>query len=281
MLGSANGTGNGAQARQLLLTVLGEFVLPRGAPVWTATLVEALGALGVREKSARQALLRSTGDGWLVGERHGRRVQLQLTPATAGLLEEGARRIYSFGAGREDWDGRWLVVVASVPEGQRHLRHRLRTGLAWAGFGPVGQGVWVCPDAGREDEARRVVDALGPAVQATSFIGPHASVGDEAALVARAWDLTELRRRYDAFLAEFSGAQPDGEEEFFTAQTRLVHEWRRFPLLDPGLPDSLLPDTWPGGPARALFHRRHQEWAPTAKSWFERVQRRSHAGVPV
>lgn len=279
-MSSPNGRGNGAQARPLLLTVLGEFVLPRGVPVWTASLVEALGALGVREKSARQALLRSTADGWLVGERHGRRVRLELTPATRALLDDGARRIYSFGAGRDGWDGRWLVVVASVPEGQRHLRHRLRTGLAWAGFGPIGQGVWVCPDTDREEEARRIVDGLGPAVQATSFTGPHAGVGDEAALVARAWDLPELRRRYEGFLGEFAHAQPEGDQDVFAAQTRMVHEWRRFPLLDPGLPDSLLPDPWPGGPARALFHRRHDEWAPTARSWFDQVERRYGAYAP-
>ena len=39
--------------RSLLLTVLGEFVHPGAAPVWTATLVAGLAALGVEERSAR------------------------------------------------------------------------------------------------------------------------------------------------------------------------------------------------------------------------------------
>ena len=38
-----------ASARSLLLTVLGEFVHPRHSSVWTATLLEALGSLGVEE----------------------------------------------------------------------------------------------------------------------------------------------------------------------------------------------------------------------------------------
>jgi phenylacetic acid degradation operon negative regulatory protein len=261
----------------LLLTVLGEYVAPHRASTWTGTLVEALGTLGVREKAARQALLRSSTDGWLIGERHGRRVRFGLSPEIHDLLAEGARRIYSFGAGRMDWDGRWLVVVASVPEEQRHLRHKLRTGLAWAGFGPLGQGVWVCPDAGREEEARRVVESLEPAVQATSFVGQHAQVGDESALVARAWNLPDLERRYDGFLAEFGRARPAGDEDVFRAQTRLVHEWRRFPFLDPGLPDTLLPTTWPGRRARELFLRRHDEWAPAAQSWFQATEASSTA----
>jgi len=145
----------GDHARSLLLTVLGEYVAPREEPVWTGTLVAALAALGVQEKAARQALARSASDGWLTGERVGRRVRYSLSPPTQELLADGARRIYSFGAGRAEWDGQWLVLLVSVPEEQRHLRHRLRTGLAWAGFGSVGQGVWISPDAGREDEARR------------------------------------------------------------------------------------------------------------------------------
>lgn len=263
------GRANGSHARSLLLTVLGEYVAPQKAQTWTGTLVEALGTLGVREKAARQVLLRSASDGWLVGERHGRRVRFSLSPEIHQLLAVGARRIYSFGAGRVDWDGQWLVVVASVPEEQRHLRHQLRTGLAWAGFGPLGQGVWVCPDAGREEEARRVVESLGPAVQATSFIGRHAQVGDESALVARAWNLPDLEHRYTSFVAEFGEARPVDHEDVFRAQTRLVHEWRRFPFLDPGLPDSLLPATWPGRRARELFLRRHEEWTLGARSWFD------------
>ena len=57
-----------ASARSLLLTVLGEFVHPRHAPVWTATLLEALGALGVEEKSARQALTRTATEGLLASD---------------------------------------------------------------------------------------------------------------------------------------------------------------------------------------------------------------------
>lgn len=271
-MAAADGRRTGDHARSLLLTVLGEYVAPREVPVWTGTLVAALGAVGVREKAARQALARSASDGWLVSERVGRRVRFSVSPPTRELLAVGAERIYSFGDGRTDWDGRWLVLVTSVPEEQRHLRHRLRTGLAWAGFGPIGQGVWVSPEAGRDAEAGRVLEALGPTVQAASFVGRHARLGDEASLVARAWNLPELERRYDTFLAEFSRLRTRDGAEAFRAQTRLVHEWRRFPFLDPGLPDALLPRTWPGRRARELFQRRHAEWAPAAEAWFDTIE---------
>jgi hypothetical protein len=79
----------GAGARSLLLTVLGEFVLPRGGEVWTGTLVTALGTLGVEEKSARQALSRTAAEGLLEPARHGRRVRWSLTGAGDRLLREG------------------------------------------------------------------------------------------------------------------------------------------------------------------------------------------------
>ena len=136
-------------ARSLLLTVLGEFVLPRSEPVWTQTLLDALGAVGVEEKSARQALARTAADDVVVSERAGRRVRWSLTASGERLLSEGAERIYAHGAPRVPWDGRWLVLVVSVPEAQRALRHQLRTQLAGAGLGSPAPGVWVCPDAGR------------------------------------------------------------------------------------------------------------------------------------
>jgi phenylacetic acid degradation operon negative regulatory protein len=52
-------------ARSLLLTMLGEFALPRGRPVWTATVVDALAAFAVEEKAARQALARTASEGLL------------------------------------------------------------------------------------------------------------------------------------------------------------------------------------------------------------------------
>ena len=115
-----------ASARSLLLTVLGEFVHPRHAPVWTATLVKSLGVLGVEEKSARQALHRTANEGLLTSTRHGRRVQWTLSTSGADLLEEGTRRIYGFMSERRPWDGRWLILTMPIPESQRQLRHRLR-----------------------------------------------------------------------------------------------------------------------------------------------------------
>ena len=254
------------------MTVLGEYVLPRSAAVWTSALVDVLALLGIEEKSARQALARTAAEGWLAPQRHGRRVQWQLTTPGRRLLSEGASRIYSFGHEEHHWDRRWLVLLVTVPEVKRELRHRLRTRLAWAGFGSPAVGVWVTPDTGREAEARQILADLGLAEQSMSFAATYGSIGRPAAVVRQAWELDAVAARYDDFIARFSGQRPAAGDETLIAQTLLVHEWRRFPFLDPGLPRELLPARWSGIAAARLFHDRHAEWRPCAQQrWAERA----------
>ena len=259
---------NTVSARSLLMTLLGEFVLPRERPPWTSTLVETLSGAGVEEKAARQALARTAADGWIVSSRVGRRVRWTLTPQGRRLLTEGAARIFDFGRTAPAWDGRWLMLLVTVPETRRDLRHRLRTRLTWAGFGTPDPGIWINPDPAREQEARDVLHDLDLATAAMSFIAAHGAIGSQAAMVARAWDLTALEAEYEAFVATFGAASPTTDAEALRMQMLLVHEWRRFPFLDPRLPRELLPADWTGAKAVEVFQTRHAQWnAGAQRAW--------------
>ena len=260
--------------RGYLLTVLGEFVLPVGGRVWTAALLDALGALGVEERTARQAVWRSAERGLLESERIGRRTRWALSDAARRLLSEGTRRIYSLHREPRPWDGRWLLLYVSVPESQRDLRHRMRTRLGWAGFASIGSGTWVSPWIDRETEAREVIDELGLAAAARSFIAKPGGIGDVNEMVSTTWPLSEIGAGYDAFLERFGSATAaDSGYDAFVNQVRLVHEWRRFPFLDPDLPGDLLPRDWTGYRAAELFHRLHEQWRSSAWAWWrERME---------
>jgi phenylacetic acid degradation operon negative regulatory protein len=251
-------------ARSLLLTVLGEYVLPSGAAVWTSALLRIAAGLGIEEKAARQALNRLAADGWIEARRDGRRARWALTEHGRTFLTEGAERIYSFGRGRDSWDGRWLVLLVSVPETQRDLRHRLRNGLTWAGLGSPAPGVWISPHPSREAEAKQVAEGLGLDAAAFSFCGPFAGVGSERAMVEQAWHLGELAEAYEEFVREFAGLRPSSADQVLLAQIRLVDEWRRFPRLDPQLPLELLPPHWIGLRAANVFEDLHGQWADAA-----------------
>ncbi len=257
-------------AGSLLLTVLGEYVLPRGDAVWQETLVRALVSLGYTQQAARQALSRSTHDGWLTTERRGRRARMYLSERAAELLCTGAERIYSFGE-RWAWDGRWLVLVVRVPEERREVRHQLRTRLAWAGLGSLGGGVWLTPHVEREAELAAIIQDE-PVAEATSFVAMLGSLGSPGSITAAGWDLAGVREHYAAFIDDFRATAPSSPEGCFRMQTLLVHAWRKFPFLDPDLPPELLPSSWPRRRAHGLFVARHNSLAVPARAYFEELE---------
>ncbi len=256
-----------SSARGMLLTLLGEFVLPGDGMAWTSAVLAVFERLGVAEKATRQALMRTSNAGWLTAEKIGRRTRWQLTPAAKRLLTEGAERNYSFGPA-QDWDGTWVLVQVRIPESDRQARHVVRTRLAWAGFGSLGPGLWISPHAGREHEAIRVLREAGAADDAHLFVARRTGLSDTGAMVAAAWDLPALGAEYDRFVAEFRGQAPG---DVLVRQLELVHAWRRFPSLDPSLPRELLPARWSGTRAAQLFADRHGQWVADSRREWKRL----------
>ena len=251
----------------MMLTLLGEYLLPDDGAAWTSAVLAVFDRLGVAEKATRQALMRTSKAGWLQSLKEGRRTRWQLTPAARAMLTDGAERIYSFGPARE-WDGRWVLVSARIPESDRGARHLVRTRLAWAGFGSLGSGLWISPHPEREAEAIRVLRDAGVADDAHVFTARRSDVGDVKSMVAEAWDLPVIESAYEEFNAEFRVATPP---DVLTRQLELVHAWRRFPSIDPALPRELLPAKWSGARAAELFADRHRQWLSAARREWKRL----------
>jgi phenylacetic acid degradation operon negative regulatory protein len=93
--------------------------------------------------------------------------------------------------------------------------------------------------------------------------------------VRQAWDVEGLGRAYGRWLADArrlvteAGGDAD-DEQAFAARSRLVHEWRKFLFLDPGLPRPLLPADWPGDEAAKFFDAESERLGPAAASFVER-----------
>jgi phenylacetic acid degradation operon negative regulatory protein len=255
-------------ARGLLLTLLGEFVLTGSGTAWTSAVLATFTRLGIEEKATRQALMRTAASGWLVAEKAGRRTRWRLTGSATRMLTDGAERIYSFTGPEENWDGRWLLVYARIPESDRRARHVVRTRLSWAGFGTLGAGVWISPHPEREGEAIRVLREAGVADEAHVFEATRSGLADVRVMVAAAWDLSAIEEQYEQFIGEFratAAADP------LARQVELVHAWRRFPAIDPGLPRELLPAQWSGLTAARLFADRRLRWSGDALREWKRL----------
>jgi phenylacetic acid degradation operon negative regulatory protein len=255
-------------ARGPLFTILGEFVLPSREAVWTSAFIEVLGRLGIEERACRQALTRTAADGWLVSRRVGRQTSWRLTRRAEQLLVEGTERIYGFMTPARDWDGRWLLVLARVPETDRSARHLLRTRLSWAGLGSPGPGVWIGTHTDRRASVEDVLRNAGVFDDTQIFVAEHRGGAEPSAMVRRAWDLDAIDEGYKQFIAEFD---TQSTEDPLTSVIELVHAWRRFPWIDPGLPPEMLPASWSGAVAQELFVRRHAKSSRPAMTEWRRI----------
>jgi phenylacetic acid degradation operon negative regulatory protein len=251
---------------RLLLTLLGDYWWQRTEPLPSAAIVALLAEFGVSDSAARAALSRLTRNGLLVTSRAGRRTFVQLSDRAAGILDDGARRIFSFGTDAAAWDGMWSLVAFSIPEHNRAARDELRKALRWLGFAPLYDGLWVSP----RDHTGEVLARLGELGIGTATAFRATAIAGVPDIAARAWDLDGLRAGYEEFIA-FAGALRDrvvagsvAPLDALVARTRVMDEWRAFPAMDPDLPGELLPPAWPRTQARALFIDCYDLLAPLA-----------------
>src|SRR5918996_2368360 len=187
----------GANPQHLIVTLLGDYWFGRREHLPSAGLVAVTNEFEITSTSARAALSRLARRGLLDSSKDGRRTFYGLTPHAERVLSEGVTRIMSFGLADGPWDGSWVVVIFSVPEDQRDVRHVLRTRLRWLGFGPLYDGVWVSPRADPEDAAG-LLEELG--VASATVLVSRISHTIKGGSPLSAWDLEALRGTYGAFI---------------------------------------------------------------------------------
>lgn len=259
-----------ASARSLLLTVVGEFCFPHDEAVWTSALIRALGGLGIENHAARQAITRSAEAGWLVSERQGRAVRWRLTEQGRAVVEDGLRHTADYLRRPQRWDGRWLILLVSVPQQERTTRKRLYGALSWLRMGNPTPGLWVTPHIDAVDELRDLIARFGLTGSAIGFVGNTQDVGlSDEQIVGQAWDLADLAARYRLFLDQFSHRKPADGDEMLFSYLELRNLLQRFMRLDPQLPEELLPG-WVGREAAEVFRDAERRWvAPAWAHWRE------------
>jgi phenylacetic acid degradation operon negative regulatory protein len=163
-------------------------------------------------------------------------------------------------------------VVTRAAETNRAGRHLLRTRLRWAGFGSLAPATWISTHTDRRQLVEDLFHEAGVQDDSQIFLSEFLAGGDLGALVRQAWDLDEIEREYETFVATFT-RQPSSDP--LVRVTQLVHAWRRLALLDPALPRDLLPAEWIGARAVKLFHRQHAKWLPAATREWGQISRQA------
>src|SRR3954454_13311180 len=239
-----------AVPRSLLMTFFGAFLRRLGGWIAVADLVALMGDLGLDEQAVRSAVSRLKRRGIVAPERNHGAAGYRLTARGEAVLEAGDARIFGRDGSRTD---DWLLVVFSIPEARRALRHKLRTRLQWLGLGTVAAGVGIWP-ARAEPEAGGGVDELDVAGHVELFRGRHLGGRDA---VAAWWDLDAIAAEYRAYVAAWepalgrAGRRTAGAA--FADHVGQLDAWRRIPFHDPGLPAAALPADWPGAHAWTVF----------------------------
>lgn len=246
---------SGRNPQHLAVTIFGDFWLARPEFLPSAALIRLLEDLDVSLPSARASLGRLSRRGVTASRKQGRNTYYRLTDPVAREAVNVGSGIMALGS-EGPWTGQWTLCMFSLPESRRETRTRLRTRLKMLGFAPVYDGVWASP-LKQIESASAVLDELK--VEGGSVFTSVEHLRPGGTEVSSAWRLDELREHYDHFLREWSWV-PDvlddgliSSKDAFVIRTLMTDSYRRFPKLDPGLPDGSLPEAWPRTAARDLF----------------------------
>ncbi|MEO9026256.1 MAG: PaaX family transcriptional regulator C-terminal domain-containing protein [Candidatus Tumulicola sp.] len=224
--------------------------------LWIGALIRLMAPFGISEAAVRQAVSRMSRQGWLVAHRTGNRAFYAVTERGRRRIAELSPRIYGPVI---EWDGRWRVLAYAAAQGNRDGRDRLKKELNVLGWAPLSASTWLSP-ADSLPAARRAVQASDVAGAVHLFAGTYCGPLGDRALVERCWDLGTIAGAYDAFIVRYEPRLTEerergglGDETAFVERLWLVHDYRKFAYIDPGLPSELVPAHWPGTRAAALF----------------------------
>ena len=255
-------------ARSVLVTVLGDSVLPATRTLWLSSVFRLAAPFGFSERLVRTSMYRLVSDGWVSNERVGRRSRYSLTPRAVRESTDADPRIYA--DGRSGWDGSWTLAVLDTPRLPAAERDRVARHLRWHGFVTLGRGLLASPSV-TVPSLRELLRLVEPA--AAVPIG-RAEFDDLDRLVdegvfAEAFRTDDTEKAYRDFLARYepwlscdlaSAAPLDA----YGLRTMLVHEFRRIRLRAPDVPAALLPSNWVGDGAYGLAADLYRRLSPPA-----------------
>lgn len=262
--------------QHLIVTVYGLYARNQDGTFAVADLIQLLGDLGVESAGVRSSVSRLKKRGVLVSLKRGGSAAYKLSPELEDVFSAGDERI--FAPRRAQKDDAWLLASFSVPEAQRHLRHRLRTILTRVGCGQVSPGLWIAP-GNLADEVEQQLRRAELMEYVDLFKATHLTGGHIEEKVGQWWDLPSLEALYTDFLQrhqpvlqrwekrEGDAESPELLKQAFADYVPMVTQWRRLPYMDPGLPEEYLPDNWHGLAAQELFTKLHALLGPKAQRY--------------
>lgn len=262
----------------MIFTLYGDYIRHYGNEIWIGSLIRLLKEFGHNEQSVRAAISRMYKQGWVDSRKEGNKSYYFLTERGIDRMDEAAKRIFKLNP--EKWDGKWRMLIYSIPEEKRNIRDELRKELMWSGFGSIANSSFISPN----DLTKQVyllIDKYDIKEYVHYFIAEYKAPRENQTLVKESWDLNDINEHYKTFIDFYSKKFLEAKKkiaknqmtqaECFVERTKLVHEYRKFLFTDPGLPEELLPKKWLGSKAANLFTDYYRELTEPACHFFESV----------
>jgi len=268
-------TSDGApSARNLIVTVFGDALLPHGAEteVSVRALARLLDGFGVNERLVRTSLTRLVNDELLAVRAEGRRSYYRVAPAALDLFRRADERIYRGEV--PDWDGAWTVVVIDGSEATADRRARLRHELAWVGMGAVAPNVMASPVVSASTAAATVQRVGGfehVLVLRSEVVESAGTLGIDE-LARRCLAIDDVADRYRSFVDRFGPYRRASLEglapaDAFKLRVLAVAAFRRLVLGEPSIPIGLRPVGWVGDEARSVVADVYRRVADAAEDF--------------
>jgi phenylacetic acid degradation operon negative regulatory protein len=241
-----------------IFTLYGDMVhrLAGDGSLWIGALIRIMASFGVSAPAVRQAVSRMSRQGWLTARRTGGRAFYVVTARGRRRIEELSPRIYGPVI---EWDGRWRLLTYAIGERHRQRRERLRKELAALGWATLSPSTWISPSdtlAAAREAARSTLTLDAVHLFSSEYRGPLS----DRELLERCWDVPQIASAYHQFIARYAPLLEReretgdlSDEAALVERLWLVHDYRKFAYLDPGLPSELLPAHWPGTAAASVF----------------------------
>ena len=255
-------------ARSVLVTILGDSVLPVTKTLWLSSLFRLAAGFGFSERLVRTSMFRLVSEGWMTNERFGRRSRYSMTLLAVRECEDADRRIYR--AVSDPWDRSWTFAVVDTPAMPATERDRIVRHLRWHGFVSLGRGVMASPSV-TEHGLSELLDLVDPVTVVPTGRAVLADLPDlvEAGFFAEVFRTADTEAAQRDFLARYRRWQDRDLDavaplEAFALRTMVVHELRRIRLRAPDVPIELLPPDWIGNDPYELAGDLYRRLSPAA-----------------
>lgn len=266
--------------KSVLYTIFGDYIYsPKlQSAIWVGSLIRLLEEFGYSEPAIRLVISRMFSNGWLDRKKIGAKSYYSMSENGLQLMINSEKRILPKPVDKKQWKGQWLFVCyINGKIVNKAVRDDLNKELMWLGFGTISSNVWISP-FDYQNEIQQVFKRLKILDSIEVFTAAHNGYALDKALVTKCWDLSKTNMAYSLFLNKYQahltdlvtqledGKLPDNK--CFVERVTLTNEFRKFPFIDPGLPEELLPPDWLGGKAVELYTTLHDLLAPGAFRFF-------------